>query len=205
VCHRPKQVAGQFSGSQRDSAWWGGIGVTAESPYEYIVRLFALMVDLSRLIRPAQGSVSGTALPEHLFSPLRRVSRTDQAVESLERSFEWAILHVRHRHNLRLPARLDRGCKPELCADAPVLPPPADFAHVPFAVVLSRVQGAMIATGVPLSPIDGLPPPDEGSPIFLHDMVSLLPPGGSCYADGAVRVDGGPEPAAVLDIWRANR
>jgi hypothetical protein len=110
---------------------------------------------------------------EHLFSLVRRLSGTDQGVESLERGFEWAILRVLYRHNLRLPARLDHGCKRELCEDVRFFPLSADFAHVPFAGVLWQVQEAMIATGVPLSPIDDLPPPDEGSPIFLHHIVSL--------------------------------
>jgi hypothetical protein len=55
--------------------------------------------------------------------------------------------------------------------DVPFFPLPDDFAHVPFGAVLSQVQGAMIATGVPLWPIDGLRSLDEGSPIFLHDRI----------------------------------
>jgi hypothetical protein len=72
---------------------------------------------------------------EHLFALVRRLSGTDQGVESLERSFEWAILCVLSRQNLRLSARLDNGR--ELCEDMPFFPLPEDFAHVPFAVVLS--------------------------------------------------------------------
>jgi hypothetical protein len=71
--------------------------------------LFALIVELSRLTRPVRSSVFGTMPAEHLFSLERRLSGTDQGVESLEGSFAWAILRVLCRQNLRLPARLDHG------------------------------------------------------------------------------------------------
>jgi hypothetical protein len=146
---------------------------TTETLQKCSVALFALIVELSRLTRPVRGSVFGTMPGEHSFSLMRRLSGTDQGVECRERRFEWAILRVLYRQNLRLPARLDHARKRELCEDVPFFPLPADFAHVPFAVVLSQGQGAMIATGIPISPVVGLPPPDEGSPIFLHDIVSL--------------------------------
>jgi hypothetical protein len=76
---------------------------------------------------------------------------------------------------LGLPARLDYGRKREQCGDVPFAPLPPDFVHTPFGVVLARVQGAMQAMGVRLAIIDGLPPADEGSPIFLHDVAN--PPG----------------------------
>jgi hypothetical protein len=37
----------------------------------------------------------------HLFSLVRRLSGADRGVESLERTFEWAVLRIRYRHNLR--------------------------------------------------------------------------------------------------------
>jgi hypothetical protein len=188
----------------------GGVAwaATTETLRKYSVTLFALIVELSRLTRPVRGSVFGTVPAEHSFSLVRGLSGTDQGVESLDRSFEWAILRALYRHNLRLRARLDHGRKRELCEDVPFFPLPADVAHVPFAAVQSQVQGAMVATGVSLSPIDGLPPLDEGSPFFLHDIgesACRFPLGGSFYADRAVRVHGCPEPAAVLDIGHTNR
>jgi hypothetical protein len=57
----------------------------------------------------------------------------------------------------------------------PFVPLPPDFVHIPFGVVLARVQGAMQAMGFPLAVIDGLPLADEGSPIFLRDVAD--PPG----------------------------
>jgi hypothetical protein len=109
----------------------GGVAwaATTETLQKYIITLFALIVELSRLTRPVRGSVFRTMPAEHLFSLVRRLSGTDQGVESLEMSFEWAILPVLYRHNLRLPARLDHGRKCELCEDVPFFPLPADFAH----------------------------------------------------------------------------
>jgi hypothetical protein len=133
----------------------GGVAwaATTETLQKCNVTLSAIIVELPRLTRHVRGSVFGTMPAEHLFSLVRRLSDTDQGVESLERSFEWAILRVLYRQNLRLPTRLDHGRKRELCEDAPFFPLPAGFAHVPFTVVMSQVQEAMIATGVPLLPV----------------------------------------------------
>jgi hypothetical protein len=81
------------------------------------------------------------------------------------------------------PARLQAGSagpwsKRELCEDVPFFPLRGCFADVALADVLLQVQGtwAMLATGDPLSPIDGLPPREEGSAIFLSDVVSVPAP-----------------------------
>jgi hypothetical protein len=52
-----------------------------------------------------------------------------------------------------------------------------DFVHPPLGVVLVQVQAAMDAVGGPLASVDGLPPVDEGSPTFLHDVVNPPEPG----------------------------
>jgi hypothetical protein len=65
--------------------------------------------------------------------------------------------------------------------------------------------GGILAIGAPVSPMDSLPPVEEVSGIFLHEIVSepAFPPEGRFCADGAFPVHGSPEPGAVLDSWYA--
>jgi hypothetical protein len=140
-----------------------------------VVTWLIVISELSCLKHPVRGSVVGTMPIEHLLALVRGLGGTDQRVESLEHGFHWSLLRALYRIQLDLPARLDYGRKREQCDDVSFVPLPPDFVHIPFGVVLARVPGAMQAMGVPLPVIDGLPPADEGSPIFLQDVAN--PPG----------------------------
>jgi hypothetical protein len=114
----------------------------------------------------------------HSFSLVGRLTSTGRGVEYLESSFEWAILRPPPAKSA-LPARLDDGGKRELCEDVPFFPLLEGLAQVPFAGVLSQMQRAMLATGDPLSPIDGMPLRSKGH--FLQAIGGCL----LCLSPGA--------------------
>jgi hypothetical protein len=139
------------------------------------VRLLIVISVLSRREDPTRGGVLGTVPIEHVSSLVCGLCGTDERAESLEHVFHRLLLRALYRIQLGLLARLDYGRKREQCCDVPFAPLPRDFVHTPFGVVLARVQGAMQAMGVPFAIIDGLPPADDRSPVFLHDVAN--PPG----------------------------
>ena len=146
--------------------------LSPESLEKYIMTMFVMVLELSRLTGPVRGSVFGTMPAEHTFSLVRRLSGTDQRAETLENSFEKSILRVVYRRKLGVPPRVDHGRKREACEDVPFDPLPEGFLHTPFGTVLSQVMGAMWASGLDMCEVVGLPAPDKETPKYLHDMVT---------------------------------
>jgi hypothetical protein len=104
-----------------------------------------------------------------------------------------------------LPAPRGNGRKRELWRDVPFFPFPADFTRMPFPDVMSQVWGAMLAHAVPISPIEGVLPLDEGpSSSMIWSVCLPLPSGAVPYTHGASRVQCGRQPTAALGIGQAN-
>jgi hypothetical protein len=75
---------------------------------------------------------------------------------------------VSQRGHSALPGRLGVGAELGPWAlrldmrDVPILALPGGFGCIPLGTNM-KVQGSMCEVGVRPSPVDGLPPPDEGS------------------------------------------
>jgi hypothetical protein len=173
---QPAQLpADQRANENRASgpAW----AATTETLEKLIVTLL-MIFELSRIAQPSRGSVLGTMRVEHVFALVRGLCGTNQRAEALGSGFQGSVMRAKYRLEFGLASRLDRGGKRELCADVTFMPLPEGFERTPFGVVLSRVQGAMVVMGVPLSRIDDVP--DQGSPVILRDVASRpvpAPPG----------------------------
>jgi hypothetical protein len=155
----------------------GGVGraATTETLQPYIVTLYVIIAELSRIAHPIRGSVLGIVTSEHLFAIVRRLCRTDQKADALDRVFEWSIPRSLYRSDLGVLARLDLGRMWELCEYVPFHPLPVDFENTPIGSARSQVMGALSAARCRLSIIDGLPFPYE-SPVFQDDVVTSPAP-----------------------------
>jgi hypothetical protein len=129
------------------------------------------MVAILRITRPIRGRVRGR-MPVEDLSPWPGAGAAPTRGRRLLRTVSSGRSPRPDLSRLGVSAQLDRGRKRELCEDVTFQPLLAAFVHTPIAAVLARVQGAMCAMGVRLSPIDGPPGLDGESARYLQAVVS---------------------------------